>query len=365
MNINFVDLNAQYLSIKLEIDLAIQKVINSSNFIGGNEVLKFEQNFSDFIGVKNVISCANGTDSLEILLKSYDIGFGDEVIIPALSWISTSEAVSSVGATPIFVDIEEDYYCIDTSLIENKITNKTKAIIPVHLYGQMADMPKIMRLANKYNLIVIEDCAQAHGAQLDGVKAGCWGDAGSFSFYPGKNLGAYGDAGAIVTNNNEIARKARMIANHGQLNKHNHLIEGRNSRMDSLQAAILNVKLEKLNIWNNKRNINAKLYENHINNKNITLPKIRSNSYHVFHLFVVKLLDRDRMFEILNDNGIQVSIHYPQILPLLKCYIRMNYTESDFPIASNVVKQIISLPMYPELELPKIGFISSVINNFQ
>ncbi|MCS6955811.1 MAG: DegT/DnrJ/EryC1/StrS family aminotransferase, partial [Candidatus Calescibacterium sp.] len=211
----FLDLKLQYLSIQNEIDDIVKEVIHTFSFIGGVYVKNFEEEFAQFIGVKHCISCANGTDAIEILLKALGIGQGDEVIVPAYSWISTSEAVSNVGATPVFVDVEEDYYCLNPDLVEAKITERTKAIIPVHFYGQPADMPRIMQIAQKHNLKIIEDCAQAHGAEISGKKVGTWGDAASFSFYPGKNLGAYGDAGAMVTNNEEIAEKARRVANHG------------------------------------------------------------------------------------------------------------------------------------------------------
>ena len=243
----------QYESIKSEIDKSIKEVLVNTSFIGGEIVTEFETNFKKYIGVNYCISCANGTDSIEILLKALDIGKGDEVIVPAISWISTSEAVSSVGGKPVFVDIDPDYYTIDLNKIEKVITNKTKAIIPVHLYGQPVDMIKLMAIAKKHNLKVIEDCAQAHGAEFKSKKIGSFGDCASFSFYPGKNLGAYGDAGAMVTNDSKVAEKARMIANHGQKEKHKHIIEGRNSRMDSIHAAVLNVKLKYLDSWTSRR----------------------------------------------------------------------------------------------------------------
>ena len=239
MKIPFVDLYAQYVSIKPDIDAAIEKTIKNSSYIGGQAVKDFEKAFASYLGLSNVIACANGTDSIEILLQSFGVGKGDEVIVPAASWISTSEAVSSVGATPVFVDIEAEYYTINPALIEAAITPKTKAIIPVHLYGHPADMPAIMKIAEKHKLVVIEDCAQSHGARINGQIVGSFGNAASFSFYPGKNLGAYGDAGAMATNDDAVAEKARMIANHGQKGKHHHIMEGRNTRHDGLQAAIL------------------------------------------------------------------------------------------------------------------------------
>ena len=250
MNIPLVNLKRQYESIKAEIDSAIQEVIEQCAFIGNlnNKYVKtFEESFSRFVGTGHCVACGNGTDALEILLKAMNIGPGDEVIVPALSWIATSEAVSNMGGTPVFVDIEPEYYGIDPELIEQKITKKTSAIIPVHLYGHPTSMPEIHILSEKYGLKILEDCAQAHGAAINGKAIGTWGTASAFSFFPGKNLGAFGDAGGMVTSNSEIAQKSRMIAQHGQSGeKHRHLVEGRNSRMDGLQAAVLSTKLKYL-----------------------------------------------------------------------------------------------------------------------
>lgn len=357
MNIPFVDLKAQYLSIKNDIDNAIQNILENANFIGGQPVKDFEANFSQFLGVKHCIACANGTDSIEILLQAMGIGQGDEVIVPAMSWISTSEAVSYIGATPIFVDIDE-YFTINSDLIEAKITQKTKAIIPVHLYGQPANMPKIMEIAKKHNLKVLEDCAQAHNATIAGQKIGTFGDCASFSFYPGKNLGAYGDAGGMTTNNDQIAEKARRIANHGQLKKHDHAIEGRNSRMDTLQASILNVKLPHLDTWTQKRQENAKYYTELLaNNTKVVSPKTRENASHVFHLYVIKTQNRTALQEKLAQNGIQTAVHYPTALPFLPCYADRNFTQKDFPVAFEIQDQILSLPMYAELSKENIKLV--------
>ncbi len=361
MNIPFVDLKAQYLSIKPDIDNAIQQILENANFVGGQPVKDFENAFSAFIGVKHCIACGNGTDSIEILLQAMGIGQGDEVIVPALSWISTSEAVSYIGATPIFVDIDE-YFTIDASKIEEKITKKTKAIIPVHLYGQPADMPKILEIAKKHNLKILEDCAQAHNATISGQKVGTFGDCASFSFYPGKNLGAYGDAGAMTTNNAEIAEKARRIANHGQIKKHDHAIEGRNSRMDTLQAAILNVKLPHLNNWTQKRQGNAQIYTNLLkDNLNIISPKVRENAYHVYHLYVIRTQNRELLQEKLAKQGIQTAIHYPTALPFLECYKDRNFTAKDFPVAHKYQHEILSLPMYAELSEESIKYIMNFL----
>lgn len=363
MKVPFVDLYAQYISIKIDIDYAIENCIKNSTYIGGDVVKDFEKSFAEYVGVKNVIACANGTDSIEILLKSFGVGSGDEVIIPAASWISTSEAVTSVGAKPIFVDIEEKYFTIDTTLIERAITAKTKAIIPVHLYGHPADMPAIMEIAKKYNLVVIEDCAQAHGAAINKQNVGTFGHASSFSFYPGKNLGAYGDAGCMATNDTIIATKARMIANHGQQGKHNHIIEGRNSRLDGLQGAILSAKLPYLPQWTETRIANAKLYDDLLQNVVISVPTIKENCQHVFHLYVIRTKARDEVKNYLAQSGIETAIHYPKALPFLNCYSNLGYTPSDFPVASLYQDQILSLPMYPELDVNTIRYISTTLKN--
>ncbi|WP_052597852.1 DegT/DnrJ/EryC1/StrS aminotransferase family protein [Aureispira sp. CCB-QB1] len=359
--IPFVDLKAQYLSIQKEIDEAIQSVINQTAFIGGSYAAKFEKEFADFHGVKHCIACANGTDSLEILLQAMGVGAGDEVLVPALSWISTSEAVSTVGATPIFVDIDPDYYTIDLDLIEEKITAKTKAIIPVHIYGQPVDMPRLMAIAQKHNLKVLEDCAQAHSATFDGQKIGTFGDCASFSFYPGKNLGAYGDSGGMITNDPEIARIARMIANHGQEGKHNHLMEGRNSRMDGIQAAVLSVKLNYLDEWTDARIANAKRYDALLKNSDVVTPRVIENGKHVFHLYVIRSKNRAALMRTLKAENIGISIHYPTALPFLDCYKNRKYTAEDFPVAHQVTQEIISLPMFAELSAEAIEKVTQTI----
>ncbi|EKS07980.1 DegT/DnrJ/EryC1/StrS family aminotransferase [Leptospira santarosai] len=362
--ISFVDLKAQYFGLNQEIDRAIDSVIHRTAFIGGSgngHTKEFEEKFSDFLGIKHCISCANGTDSLEILLKSFGIGVGDEVIVPALSWISTSESVSNVGAKPVFVDIEENHYTIDCNLIEEKITTRTKAIIPVHLYGHPADMNRILELAGKYNLFVLEDCAQAHGAEYEGRLVGTIGHAGSFSFFPGKNLGAYGDAGGIVTQDDEIASKARMIANHGQKEKHNHILEGRNSRMDGIQASVLNVKLPRLKKWTDDRRKNSETYRQELQNQDLLLPKEAENVKHVYHLFVIRSKKRIQLQSALKKEGVETSIHYPTPLPFLTAYSQEGYSKDDFPVAVRCCEEILSLPMFPELSKPDIQYISNII----
>ena len=365
MNIPFVDLKAQYQSIKTEIDEAIQNVIIETAFIRGKYVNKFEREFALKYGVKHCISCANGTDAIYISLKSLGIGSGDEVITTACSWISTSETITQTGAKVVFVDIEPNYYTIDTKKIEEKITEKTKAIIPVHLYGHPANMTQIMDIAKKYNLSVIEDCAQAHFAEWEGKKVGTFGKTGTFSFFPGKNLGAYGDAGAIVTNNAEIAEKARMFANHGSLVKHEHKIEGINSRLDGIQAAILSVKLKYIKSWTSLRLKHALVYNLLLKDcDELQTPKIHSKADPVFHLYVVRIEDRDKLQKYLEKNGISTGKHYPAPLPFLEAYKYLGYHFRDFPIAYNYKDKILSLPIFPELTSDMKKYISGKILDF-
>jgi len=362
MNVPFVDLKKQYLSIRNEIDAAIQGVISNTAFIGGSAVKQFEHAFAEFVGTKYAVGCANGTDSMEMLLRAFGIGHGDEVIVPANSWISTSEVVSTAGATPIFVDVHPIYYTIDVDKIEQAITENTRAIIPVHLYGLPAEMDEIMALADKHNLIVIEDCAQAHGAEYRGRKVGTIGDAGSFSFYPGKNLGAYGDAGGIVTDNEDVDRTCRMIRNHGQLQKHDHQIEGRNSRMDGLQAAILNVKLGYLTRWTAARRENAEIYLELLKDSGLQIPRAPGYSKHVYHLFVVQTAERAELQNRLNDAGVQTGIHYPTALPLVPAYQSRGYVESDIPVSAKAMHRILSLPMFAELTREQIEHVCQVLD---
>jgi dTDP-4-amino-4,6-dideoxygalactose transaminase len=365
MNIPFVDLRKQYLSIKEEVDRAIFEVIENTAFIGGKHVEEFERNFEKIYNIKHCISVANGTDSLYIIMKMLNIGPGDEVITVANSWISSSETISQTGARPVFVDIDPTYYTIDETKIEKFINKNTKAIIPVHIHGQICNMEKIIEIGKKFNLPVIEDCAQSHFSEFNGKYAGTFGIAGSFSFYPGKNLGAYGDAGCIITNDDDLALKCRMFARHGALKKHNHLMEGVNSRMDGLQAAILNVKLNYIHSWTNSRIEKAQLYNEFLKNINgIVIPQIRENSKHTFHLYVIRTKLRDELMSFLKHWGIECAIHYPLALPNMPAYKYLDYNEADFPVSSLYQKQILSLPIYPEISSDQIKFISEKISIF-
>jgi dTDP-4-amino-4,6-dideoxygalactose transaminase len=365
MNIPFVDLKAQYLSIKEDIDNAISSVVHETAFISGKYVDDFEKSFGQLYNVKHVISCANGTDSLFIIMKMLNIGEGDEVITVANSWISSSETISQTGAKPVFVDIHQDYYSLNEELLEKAITGRTKAVIAVHLQGQMCEINIIKDLCLKHNIHLIEDCAQSHFSEFKGKRAGTLGTAGSFSFYPGKNLGAYGDAGCIITNDDQLAIKCKMYANHGALKKHQHEIEGINSRMDGMQAAILSTKLRYILKWTNARINNADLYIKHLAGVHeIILPIVRPDSKHTFHLFVIRTKKRDQLMNYLKDEGIETAIHYPKALPNLSVYKYLGYSENDFPIASRYQAEILSLPIYPELTEDMIIYVSEKIKIF-
>lgn len=362
MQVPFVDLKAQYLSIKNEIDAAINNVINETAFIGGTYVKGFEAEFAKLYGVKHCIGVANGTDSLFIMMKMLGIGAGDEVITTAYSWISSSETITQAGAKPVFVDIDE-YFTIDVNKIEASINENTKAIIPVHIHGQMCNMDAIMDIAQKHNLAVIEDCAQSHFSVYKGKRAGTIGIGGSFSFYPGKNLGAYGDAGCILTDDDALAEKCRMYANHGALKKHQHIIEGINSRLDGLQAAILTAKLPHIINWTKKRQHNTSLYNKYLQGiSNIQLPQLRANTEHSYHLYVIKAEKRDELKAFLNNNGIETAIHYPTALPNMECYKHAQH--KAFPVSTNNESVILSLPMYPELQEEAIEYIAQKIREF-
>ncbi len=372
MNIPFVDLKAQYLSIKSEIDQAIQKVINDTAFINGKYVKEFEENFASILGRKYCVGVGNGTDALFIALKILGIGEGDKVIAPANSFIATSEAITMTGAEVVFVDVDPKTYNISPEKIEERILGmspeqrvRLKAIIPVHLFGHPADMDNILDIAKRYNLFVIEDAAQAHLAEYKGKKVGTFGDIACFSFYPAKNLGAYGDAGAILTDNEELAIKARMFANHGRIEKYNHEFEGINSRMDGIQGAILNVKLKYLPKWTEMRRKLAFLYTKLLAEyEAISVPIEAEYAKHVYHLYVIRIKERDKLREYLRSKGIATGIHYPVALPNLKAYKYLGHKPSDFPVSSKYQHEVLSLPMYPELKEVQIHYIVNCIKEF-
>ena len=366
MNVPFVDLEAQYRNLKTDIDEAIQSVIDDTAFIRGPYVKAFENEYAEAYGVKHCISVANGTDAIYIVLRMLGIGPGDEVVTVANSWISTSETIGQAGAKPVFVDIEPDYFNIDPTQIEEKITPRTKAIIPVHLFGQPAKMDAIMQIAREYDLYVIEDTAQAHFAEYEGQKVGTFGIAGTFSFYPGKNLGAYGDAGAIVTDNDELARRCRAFSDHGAIEKHHHEMEGVNSRLDGIQAAILSAKLPHIRTWNRKRRAHADRYSSLLAEiDTIITPEIRPRASHVFHLYVIRVEQgRDDLQRHLERHGVSTSIHYPTPLPFLDAYSGMDNKPADFPTAHAYQDRILSLPIYPEMTDAMVEHVANAIKRW-
>lgn len=364
--IPMADLYAQYQEIKEDIDGVILNVIKKSAFIRGEYVDKFESDFAKLSQRNYCVSCANGTDSLYLSMLALGVKEGDEVIVPSHSWISTSETVSQAGAKVIFCDTDVNTFTLEPSLIEEKISNRTVGIIPVHLYGQPADMDQIMAIARKYNLWVIEDCAQAHLAKYKGQLVGTFGNIASYSFYPGKNLGAMGDAGAIVTNDYSLAHKVSLFARHGGSKKNEHLIEGCNSRMDGIQAGILSVKLPHLKKWTAKRQAIANLYNKYLDGGlDLTVPKIATGREHVWHLYVIKHHDRDKLSKFLFDSGVQTAINYPNILPLLPAYSYLGHRPDEFPNSFINQARILSLPMYPELSEPDVRYIAEKVNEFR
>jgi dTDP-4-amino-4,6-dideoxygalactose transaminase len=367
IKVPLVDLVAQYHSIRKEIDKSIARVIQKGRFIGGEEVRKFAIEFANVANTPYCIPCANGTDAIEIALQSLGVGSGDEVIIPAFSFVATMEAVVNVGAVPVLCDIDPDRYCIDVKKAEKLISKKTKAVIPVHLFGQMAEMDSLKALCRRHQLWMIEDAAQAHKAEYKGLLAGSIGHFGTFSFYPGKNLGAYGDAGAITTNNQRLWQKASMIADHGRSDKYAHEIKGRNSRLDSLQAAVLRVKVKHLEEWiKSRRELAARYSEALKDIDGITLPASFAESQSVFHLYVIRVMhkQRDSLRQHLLEAGIETGIHYPVALSKLGVTRKVLKIKSSCPEAEKAASEVLSLPLYPELKSSQLKFVVKQIRKF-
>ena len=355
MKVPFLDLKAQYESIKDEVAVAIQQVLDKTAFAGGPFVAQFEKEFAAFCKVPHAIGVGSGTDALWLALLGLGIGPGDEVITVPDTFIATAEAISYCGAKPVFVDVEEKTYNMNPFLLEAAITPKTKAIIPVHLFGQMADMDPIVKIARKHKLFVVEDASQAHGAEYKGRIAGSIGDAGCFSFYPGKNLGAYGEAGAVTTSNEELDKKVRMLRDHGQAKKYHHTYIGWNARMDGIQGAILSVKLKHLGKWTEARRRNARIYDELLHGvRGVVLPKEAPYGKHVYHLYAIRVADRDRLISALAEKEIFCGIHYPIPVHLLDAYKSLNLGEGSFPVAEKIASEFVSLPMFPELSSEQI-----------
>ncbi|MEN8134265.1 MAG: DegT/DnrJ/EryC1/StrS family aminotransferase [Thermodesulfobacteriota bacterium] len=358
MKVPLLDLKHQYEIIQKEALAAIAKVLDSTSFAGGPFVEQFEKHFAEFCQCRYAVGVGSGTDALWIALRGLGVGKGDEVITVPNSFIATAEAISQCGAVPVFVDIDEKTYTLNPALLEAAITSRTKAIIPVHLYGQMADMDPIMSIAAKHGLQVIEDAAQAHGAEYKGRRAGSLGRAGCFSFYPGKNLGAYGEAGAVVTNDEKLAEQMRIFRDHGQQHKYHHTVIGWNSRMDGIQGAILDVKLKHLPLWNEARRKNAELYTTLLADmKGAVLPHEAEYARHVYHIYPVRLKNRDQVLSQLAEKSISCGIHYPVPIHLQQAYSGMGQDKGLFPVTEKYAREQLSLPMFPELTEQQISYV--------
>lgn len=369
IQIPLVDLKLQHQDLLPELMPKIEKIFTDAAFIGGAEKELFEKEFAELIGSKHCIGVANGTDALFLIMKAMGLGRGDKVITVANSFIASSETISAVGATPVFVDADPENYLIDLNKYEEVLKNQSskgeiKAAVMVHLYGQIVDMPRLIEISNRYNVKIIEDCAQSHLASIDNKKSGTWGVAGSFSFYPGKNLGAAGDAGAIVCDDDELARKIKMYANHGRIDKYNHVFEGYNSRLDNLQAAVLRVKLKRIHKWTNLRQEKAEIYDSLLSEvSGVVKPKLPAKGRHVFHLYTVLVKNRDHIIKEMKNRGIEVGVHYPIMLPALKAYEYLNLKAKDFPVADRLQNEIMSLPLYPEITLEQQKIVVENLKN--
>lgn len=369
MNIRMVDLKGQYDKIKTEVDKGIQEVIDSTAFINGSKVREFAANLAEYNGVANVVTCANGTDALQIALMALGLKRGDEVIVPVHTYVATAEVIALLGLVPVFVDCLEDLYTIDVDKVEGLITAKTKAIVPVHLYGQCADMERLLVIARKHGIKVVEDTAQAIGADYtfsDGrvMKAGTMGDIGTSSFFPSKNLGCYGDGGAMLIGDDDLAEKARMIANHGQSVKYHHDVIGCNSRLDTIQAAVLDVKLKYLDTYSKARNDVADYYDNALKDlKGIVIPKRADYSTHVFHQYTVRVKDgrRDELKAALANKGIPSMIYYPIPLHLQKGYVKKGFAKGSFPVSEMLCNQVLSLPIHTEMNEEQLVYIVATV----
>lgn len=367
MRIPFSDLNAQHKEIKREINKAVKRTIQSGDFILGHDEQLFEKEFAKFVNAKFAVGVSSGTAALFLALVSLGITKDDEVIVPDFTYIATALAVSYTGAKPVFVDIDQNTYNIDVKKIEQVITKHTKAIIPVHLYGQPANLPEIIRIAKLHNLKVIEDAAQAHGALIK-MPSGEWeitgslGDIGCFSFYPSKNLGGLGDGGMVVTNQDKIYRKLLMLRDYGRISKYEHALVGYNSRLDTLQAAILREKLKKLTTWNKMRQEAALVYNAYFKSiPEVVTPTVAHNVKHVYHVYAIRTKNRDLVYQRLRDKGIGVIIHYPIPLHLQKAYKDLGFKQGDFPVSEEIAQEIISLPMYPHIKKQDIKYVTDVI----
>lgn len=362
MNIPFLDLKAQYRSISHEINDAMQQVVNACAFSGGRYVSQFEEEFAGFCGCKSSIGVGSGTEALWLTLLGLGVGPGDEVITVPNTFIATVEAISLCGATPVFVDVDPHSYTMNPQLLERAITPRTKAVIPVHLFGQPADMDPIMAVATKHRLFVVEDACQAHGSVYKGRMSGTIGHAGCFSFYPGKNLGAYGEAGGVTTNDPGLAEKIKMLRDHGQSQKYFHNVIGVNSRMDGIQGAVLSVKLKYLNQWNEMRRSNARLYEELLQGiDGIVLPAEMAYARHVYHIYAVRVKNRDDFLKAMTDKGIGCGIHYPVPVHLQEAYMPLKVGRGTFPVSEQCGDEFLSLPLFPEMTRDQVAYVAEQV----
>ena len=366
LSVPMVDLKAQYTRIHAEVDAAVARVLESTQFIKGEECTLLEREFAAYCGAAHACGVANGTDALILALRAYGVGPGDEVVTVANTFIATGEAILLNGAKPVFVDVDPDTFTLDPSALEKAITPKTKVILPVHLYGHPADMEPILAVAKRHGLPVLEDAAQAHGAEIDGRRAGNLGHAACFSFYPGKNLGAYGDAGMVVSNDKEFLARVRQIANHGGgSNKYDNLVLGTNSRLDTLQAAILRVKLRHLDTWNRERQERAAAYSAALSGiPGLTLPRERKGARSAWHLYTVRTPDRDALASRLKEKGISTAVHYPRPIHLQPAMAPAGGRPGDLPVSEQLSREVLSLPLYPELPLPALTAIAAEVRSF-
>jgi dTDP-4-amino-4,6-dideoxygalactose transaminase len=364
MKIQFVDLRKQYAPFKEEILSGVEKVLDGMQLFLGENVQQLEKDFATFCDAEHGIGVSDGTSALHLILRAMDIGPGDEVITVSHTFIATGEAIVLAGAKPVFVDIDPSTYLMDVSQVEEKINSQTKAILPVHLYGQTVDMDPLLELASRYDLFVIEDACQAHGAEYKGRKAGSIGDAGAFSFYFSKNLGAYGEGGFVTTNNSELATKIRMLRDHGSGAKYHHDLIGFNSRLDEIQAVVLRAKLTHLAKWNEQRREHASLYSELLKELSVTIPTALSENTPVYHLYVISAPNRDELQAWLKEQGIFTGIHYPIPLHMQKAMEFLGYQQGDFPVTEQAASQILSLPMFAELSDQEIKFVAESIKTF-
>jgi dTDP-4-amino-4,6-dideoxygalactose transaminase len=370
MKIPLMDLKGCYGDIYETVTEKIKLLLDSTNFIGGEEVKRFEEEFAQYCNAKYAIGCGNGTDALMIALRALGVEAGDVVLTVPNTFIATAEAITAISAKVDFIDVDEITYTMSPEKLKEYLKKEVglknvKAIIAVHLYGQMADMVEIMKIAKEYNLKVIEDSAQAHGARINGKGPGEYGDVATFSFFPGKNLGALGDAGAIITNDSKLAKRMKMLSDHGRTEKYIHEIEGYNSRLDTIQAAVLRIKLKYLEKWTNMRIEKAEYYNELLNDREIIIPNKREDSRHVYHLYVARYNNREKLINLLSSKDISYGIHYPIPLHLQPAYRYLNYKEGDFPITERLSKEVISLPLWPEITKQEIDYIVSTINSLK